>query len=455
MISVAAYALQGCNSDFLDAKPSTSIVQPSSLDDFQGLLENSSIYYSPALPTLSADEYNFISYPVYLSASTTTERNAYIWAKDLFAGETDGGDWSSPFHCIFYSNNVIAGLDKIRDTEKDQTRLNFLQGWAAFNRAFAFYELVSNFSTAYDPATADTDPGIPLKLNPSVDDIQPRASVQQTYDQIIADLFRAGRLINLEVPGANRYHPSKTAVHALLARIYLSMRKYDLAELQADSSLQLYSKLIDYNTISPSSAEPFTRTNDELILRKATVLKYSATTVNTNSQISINPAILSSYENKDLRRSLYFRTNASTGAVSMKRMYNGATAIKPFTGLATDEVYLIKAECAARRGDLATALSYLNGLLAKRYAAGNFIPVSSSDQQGVLNRVLIERKKELIWRNIRWSDLKRLNKEGANITITRELNGITYELSPNSSRYVFPIPDDEISLSGIKQNQRD
>lgn len=441
-----------CKKDFLDEKPNTDIIQPITLDDFEGLLNNFQVAYSPGLPTLSADEYSFISYPVYLSALSATERNAYIWAGDLFAGEIRGGDWSVPYQSIFYANNVITGLDKIKDVEKDKTRLSFLKGWALFNRAFAYYELVSNFSPAYDLNTSKSDLGVPLKLNPSVEDIQPRSSVQQTYDLILSDLQIAIPLLDSSLP-SNRNRPSKISAYALLARIYLSMRLYDLAELETDNSLRLYDKLIDYNSVSQTDREPFNRTNDELIYWKTSVTTYTSISVFFNRYITMNPDMLAKYDSNDLRLNIYF-SKQPNGSIIMKLTYNGFTSIYPFTGLATDELYLIKAECAARRNDLTTSLKFLNNLLIKRYEKKTFKEITASSSKEALDKILLERRKELIWRNIRWSDLKRLNKEGANIVLTRELNGKSYTLSPNDPKYVFPIPDNEIASSGIQQNQR-
>jgi hypothetical protein len=444
----------GCKKDFLDAKPSSAILQPTTLDDFQSLLENNNTTpLSPVLATMSADEYNFTSYATYQSTFTATEKNSFIWAKDIYAGASSVPDWNTPYTAVFYANSVLAGLDKIKNSETNISRYNFLKGWALFQRAFAYYELVDNFSPVYDANTAATDLGVPIKLNPSVDDLQPRASVQKTYHQILSDLAIATPLLGANIPIYNREQPSKVAAHSLLARIYLNMRKYDLAEKQADSSLQLYSKLIDYNTISLTSTDPFTKINDELIFYKSTSNSYSSTVTFLNSRITISPALLGLYGSNDLRLSLYF-VKRPTGAIVSKRQYDGEGTVYPFTGLANDEIYLIKAECAARRNDLTTALTFLNSLLTKRYVTNMFTPIVGTTQTDVLNKVLLERQKELVWRNLRWDDIKRLNKEGANITLTRLLNGQTYSLSPNDPRYVFPIPDNEIQLSGIPQNIR-
>ena len=68
--------------------------------------------------------------------------------------------------------------------------------------------------------------------------------------------------------------------------------------------------------------------------------------------------------------------------------------------------------------------------------------------------ILLERRKELLMRGLRWMDLKRLNMEGAAITLTRTVNGQVYTLPPNDLRYALPIPEDVIAISGMQQNPR-
>ena len=56
---------------------------------------------------------------------------------------------------------------------------------------------------------------------------------------------------------------------------------------------------------------------------------------------------------------------------------------------------------------------------------------------------------------MRWEDLRRLNKEPRfATTLQRVSKGTTYTLAPNDPKYTFPIPDIEITLSGIPQNPR-
>jgi len=445
--------LYSCNKDFLDAKPSTSIVVPSTLPDFQQLLDYGTENRTSSLPQLSCDDYYIVSYAGW-QAGQPTERNAYLWNKDIFGGQIARADWDAPYTSIFYANSAISGLNSFKVNPASQSQYNNVRGQAYFIRAFAFFDLVKNFSPPYDASTSSIDLGVPLKLSPNVDQRLPRSSVQQTYDQIISDLSTACHLLNADVPIQYRNRASKPSAYALFARLYLSMRNYTRAELYADSCLALYSNLIDYNTVNKTSTSPFTSTNDESMLwALESGGGYTNVQYNASSNINIDTTLLASYAPNDLRRAIYFITNPSTGLTKARRGYSANAA--PYVGMATDEIYLIKAECAARRQDAQTALNYLNTLLVNRFVTGTYVPYSNISADSALTIILQERRKELVWRgDLRWDDLRRLNKEGANITLYRVLNGITYSLPPNSPLYVFPIPDDEIALSGITQNNR-
>lgn len=451
--------INGCKKDFLDAKPRTTIVAPSSLKDLQLLLQNSDVLNSctPALPLMGGDEYVFVDYSNWQSGYTATERNSYIWAKDIFSGETSIPDWNKGYSAIFYCNNILEVLGSIDRSQSDPKLYDSIRGWALFVRGYTLYDLVNNFSQAYEASTSGSDLGVPIRLKPGIDEISPRSTIKETYNQILSDLTKASGLLEPVLP-ANRNQPSKIAVLALYSRIYLNMRDYNLAELYADSTLLYYNKLIDYNTISKTSTAPFPINNDETIYASAIVTpSYTIISpVNVNTQVTVNPELIRLYNQGDLRSNIFFKTNTTTGKLYFNRGYY--PAIRPFGGLATDEIYLIKAECLARRNQISQTISWLNSLIIKRFSPVDYrpliVPEGADAQAFVLNAVLLERRKELVWRTLRWSDLRRLNKEGRNITLTRELNGTIYTLPPNDPRYVFPIPDDEITRSNIQQNIR-
>jgi hypothetical protein len=144
--------------------------------------------------------------------------------------------------------------------------------------------------------------------------------------------------------------------------------------------------------------------------------------------------------------------NIVKGEPVIKSSYSATSYL--FSGVALDEIYLIKSECLARAGHLTAALENVNILLRNRYKPGTFTPLKATTTQEALQIILTERRKELPFRNIRWTDLRRLNKEGRNIRLARIIFGQQYELEPNSPRYVLPIPFDVITFTNMQQNPR-
>jgi len=148
---------------------------------------------------------------------------------------------------------------------------------------------------------------------------------------------------------------------------------------------------------------------------------------------------------------IFYRIGGFTGLPYLKGSYSGKSYC--FSGLAVDEVYLIRAECAARAGNRDAALADLNTLLQHRWVRQDSIPynpIVAASASAALDSVLVERRKELSFRGLRWTDIRRLNKEGANITQSHGMNGQVYQLPPSSPNYVFYLPSDVLRLSGMK-----
>ncbi|WFB63270.1 RagB/SusD family nutrient uptake outer membrane protein [Sphingobacterium sp. WM] len=450
---IVLLALVSCSKEFLEERSSSDIIVPRSAEDFQRLLDNSAeIGYTSVLPHLSADEYFIQKESDWVSSRTATERNSYIWDKDVFGGEVDIQDWNAPYRTVFYANSIIKGVEDAVGKPLAGDQFSEVYGQALFHRARANFDLLKNFSVPFDPLTQASDQGIPLRMDPSIDDLQGRASVQQGYMAIFGDLKASLQYLSQTGPIPQRNRPTRLAVFAQLSRIHLYRGEYDLAEDFADSVLNRYNSLIDYNTVSKESNSPFSLTNEELIMYGSTTSYNNAYQLNQAGAVYLDTVLISIYDNDDLRLSVYFK-KLSPGRYIMKRGYNGS-GLAPFNGLAVDEVLLNKMECLVRRQQLVKASELYNRLRRNRYRTGTFKSVTFSQRASALELVLLERRKELVWRSLRWDDIKRLNREGANIVLTRILNGKVHTLEPNSSRYVFNIPQDEINRSGISQNQR-
>jgi hypothetical protein len=224
------------------------------------------------------------------------------------------------------------------------------------------------------------------------------------------------------------------------------MGKYEDAGKYADLALQEYGTLMDYNNTN----SPIPRFNTEVIFHH-----FDATpSLLSNTRGKIDSNLFKTYDINDLRKKVFFNT-PTDNSPGFRGSYDGNGiygAYGVFDGLSTNELYLIRAECYARANDANAAIADLNKLMEKRWDKNSWTPFTSSDPQDALNKVLVERRKELIYRGLRWSDIRRFNVEGANITLYRNVAGAN--LPPNDLRTVMLIPQEEINLSGIPQNPR-
>jgi len=454
---VLVLLMASCKKNWLDAKPDKSLVVPTTLADFQALLDNSTTGLSPfninqsVLGEIGAGDFSVTD--ASFDFVSLYQRNAYIWAHDIYVQEPDY-NWSTAYKSVLSSNIVLEGVEKIiPGNNSEQQQWNQIKGSALFYRAYRLYDVAQIYSKAYDKNTASSDLGIPLRLESDFNVASKRASLEDTYRQILGDLKTAAVLLPVDKPGAgiidaaNRLRPTKAAANAMLARIYLAMSEYDSAISYANKTLNVYSDLMDYNVdINPSGFFRLPRFNKEVIFH----MDGATELINGVSRLLVDSSIIKSYDANDLRKSVFIYTVAPFFLGN----YTGSGTF--FTGLATDEMYLIRAECYARAGNKDAALADLNALMIKRWSNnGTWQPYTATTANDALIKILAERRKELCYRCIRWSDLKRLNKDPQfAVTLTRIVKGVTYTLQPNSLRYVLPIPEDIILLTGMQQNPR-
>jgi hypothetical protein len=315
-----------------------------------------------------------------------------------------------------------------------------------FVRASYHYALAQLYAKAYSKASANSDLGIALRLTSDIAVRPVRSTVSETYNTILNDLRRSVPLLPA-IPDV-KYRSSKAAAYGMLARLYLSMSDFKNAGLYADSALNLYNKLIDYNTLSPAAAIPFKQFNDEVIYDS----RAGGPQALSQSKAKVDTALFASYAPQDLRKIVLFKTNAD-GSRAFKGNYTGVAGASLFTGIATNELYFVKAEAAVRNGDSNKALEALNTLLFTRWKEGTFVPYTITDPKQLLQLILKERRKDLLFRSLRWTDLRRLNMEPDFAkTLTRNLVTATYSLEPDGLRYVFQIDQNSVNLSGLQQN---
>jgi len=429
----------------LDEKPNKKLVVLSSVKDAQALMNNTSVFITPH-PTsgeFAAGDFYLLTED-WQSLSWQSHRQSYIWGDHVF-DDMERNDWSMPYVAVYNANIILEAIANGEIKQGTQREIADVKGQALFYRSYAFYSLLQLFAKAWDNTTSKSDLGIPLRLSSNFNNPVGRSTVEVCYEQIINDLQESVSLLNETTVLKTR--PSKTAAHAFLARVYLNIGRYELAQVAASAALIANSQVIDYNALDASAEFPFALFNDEVIyhVRLWNFLPYPPAA-------KIEQDLITSYHENDLRKRLFFTDN-NDGTFSYKAGYNVDDGM--FNGLATDELLLIRAECFARLGNTSQALHDLNVLLAKRWKSGSFVDVTATSAEGALTIILQERRKELLFRGLRWSDLKRLNKDARfAVTLKKTIADKEYVLPPNDNRYVFPIPSAVIKMSGIEQNPR-
>ncbi|WLD24340.1 RagB/SusD family nutrient uptake outer membrane protein [Flavobacterium dauae] len=439
--------------DWLAAKKQKDLVIPEKLKDFQAVLDQfTSIHTAlPIFGLVGTDD--FVLTDADFDRCPEEIRNGYIWNKNIWSTD-ESTNWTQGFEVIMRSNVVLDGLKNITTTSATQLKYRDIEGQAFFYRALFYYGLSQLFCNAYSN-NADKELGLPLRLTSDVNIVSQRSSLAKTYEQIISDAVTASEL--LPEKSANNRRPSKAAAYAILAKTHLVMANFEKALFYAEEALKLSDSLLDFNsnyaTISNTYRFPANPFDHPEIIFYAKGMSYGAVMPATAAQAVISDTLYDSYDDFDLRKSLFYYVNTNN-QVKYRGSYTGTNS--NFCGLATNELYLISAECYTRQEQIDLAQNRINKLLKNRYQQDHYSEILIDNNEDLLIFILQERRKELIGvGNIRWEDLKRLNMETRfQKTLTRNLKGEFYVLLPNSPLYTLPIPNNEIQTSSISQNER-
>lgn len=438
--------------DFLALKPDTSYSHPETLEDINALLNYESRVNGNYLGNIESGTDDF---EIDLSSYSTRSayyQELYRWAEEPFSEDGGAGEnWLFPYETILYANVALESLERLKGGDPELR--NRLEGDALFLRSYRFFQLLQVYSPPYLVGDQDSPYGIPLRLSSNVNEPSVRSSVKEGYQQIIDDLNKSIQLLPEEVSYKTR--PNKSSAYALLARVQLSIGDYDRALENAQQSLQRNSKLMDYNSMDLSAAYPFMPLNDEVIYHG----KSSASgSLMASSRLTITQDLYGMYKDDDLRKTAFFVAR-TPGRYRFKGFYNGSAA-SYFAGIGVDEMLLVAAECLVRTGKVSEGMEMLNRLLVYRYDKNTFVPRTAANELEALRLVLEERRKELPFRGIRWTDLRRLNRDSRFSKTIRRIylsdEGVAVEaiLLPGDPRYCYYIPPQVIEKSHMVQTTR-
>ncbi|AIM39006.1 hypothetical protein KO02_21640 [Sphingobacterium sp. ML3W] len=439
---ILGFGMLSCN-QYLDVQSDSRLVVPNSIVDLQKILDNNSSMNYQKGSRIEEMTDDYILSDANYNKLRDQDKLAYSWQP---YESLSSSDWSRSYSVVYNANLVLDRLSKVKRTAENDVAWDKVKGTAPFYRANQYLSLLWTYAKAYDQTTAQQDLGIVLRNTSDFNVKSTRSTVAASYRKVIDDLKQASDLIPEH--SVHVLQPNVKAVYGVLARTYLSMAKYDSAYYYADLVLGENPVLLDFNQledVKPSANFPIAAFNKETVFYEE--MKSSGFV--SSSNVDVSPELLQLYDDNDLRKVTFFKSGKG-GTMTFKGNYTGSDIW--FCGIANNEMLLIRAECLARQTKLVEAQGDLNKLLEKRYATGTFVPYVFANKEEALKKILLERRKELLFRGLRFIDIKRLNLEGNGIVLKRTIAGADYQLQPNDKRYAHRLPDDVVRLSGIPQN---
>ncbi|TKG89040.1 RagB/SusD family nutrient uptake outer membrane protein [Puteibacter caeruleilacunae] len=184
-------------------------------------------------------------------SGTTSDHLFYCYNYQHFPGMSPTqGFWEKTYQLVVGCNKVIQAIGDDASEEMKQVK-----GENLFIRAQTYFHLVNVFGRPYYQ-NPETSLGIPIKLDDDVENIPARATVKEVYEQVIADLVEAEKLMGSEK--ANIF-ASKEVAQALLSRVYLYMSgtpDSPVAEY-ATKSIEYANKVISSGRYSLMATGPY------------------------------------------------------------------------------------------------------------------------------------------------------------------------------------------------------
>lgn len=225
-IIALSLGLTSCD-DWLDKLPDNRM-ELQSVDDVKGLLVSAYPRTHPAyLLEMYSDNTDDCVAPDW-SEADRFQRQAYHWDDITETGNDESPQelWNSHYLAIASAN---AAIDFIEGSGRESEFKEQL-GEALMCRAFSMFQLSTVFCLAYNPATADTDLGLPYPIHPEtvVGQVYERGTMKQLYDQIDADIQRGLPLLG-NAYSKPKFHFTPDAGNSFASRFYLYKGDFDKA----------------------------------------------------------------------------------------------------------------------------------------------------------------------------------------------------------------------------------
>ncbi|TPN88997.1 RagB/SusD family nutrient uptake outer membrane protein [Aquimarina algicola] len=358
--------------------------------------------------------------------------------------------WDDLYRSVAQTAIIIRETAKLEFTENEISQANQFVGEAYTLRALALLLLQQYYAQPYNFTSDASHLGVILPdfekvglevLEPS------RTTTALVYDQIVNDLTTAIDLLDVNENNSGRI--DRIAAKALLARTYLHMEDWVNAEILATETIDEFE-----GGLIPTDEYVNSWNLDQ---SSESILKLINTPTDNSGDASAGffflsdkeafatPDFISNFSDTDVRLGLYpLDEGVNQHLISKYPRINGTDNIEV---VRLSEMYLIKAEAHARMNQSGDALIALNSLVEIRDPDADPVALSG---QSLINRILLERRKELAFEGFRVHDLARTATTFTKFRIL--LGNITINAPDNFT--ILPIPIDEINVNPGVQGQQ-
>lgn len=458
--------------NYLDVVPKGQAVLNSTAD-YLGLIEALSPSYPVDNSWYMANEITYYKTDDMNSYTNPLLSSAFFWDEEFDRAKysVTNGLYQDCYNRIGKYNIVISNIGDSEGEAKDKA-LGMAQ--AKIMRAYNYFFLVNTFAKPYNKATAATDNGIIIHKEFDLEATSKQHSVADVYEFIEQDIQDA--LADLPEQAENVFRPSRSFGYALKAKVHLFKGETDLALATALEALNTpYHKLWDMNEMYESALaeSPILGMMPSMWAMYAkheytdpeNLLYQFGTTKDDPYPQYLRKVVIDLFDKTaDLRYitclAYYMppRPSAEPGSV----MYGSMQVRWNPCGIRLSEVYLMIAECYARKENPAKAMEYLNTLREKRMMRKFYTELQTNDAAQAFKWVREERKRELMLTCNGFFDMRRFSTE-FNETLTKDYKykntaGVyetkTYTLKPQSHLLVYPFPQNAMETTDLIQNSK-
>ncbi len=403
------------------------------------------------------DAYSIISTEISKPQKT---RSVIMWTydeanMDKMAELTNSdGEYTYYYGIIGKISNPI--LNQLEAATGDEATKKKLKCEALTLRAWSLYMLVNKFAKAYNPNTAANDPGIIIMTeDKDVQQTQTKSTVQEVYDQILADINEAIDLNALPDKAVNKLRISKAAAYAVKTLALLSMQKWDDAEAAAQQAIASNGVVNDYlnsyqgvlmGYFLGNSYDVINRgnqgTEEDYFLNGSTEF-FQATTAEAVANLEDGHVYKERMSTMDMAYDYTLDPGEEMLGQSGFMITYDLDGQWNDGGLRSPQMYLAIAECEMHKGNIDTAMEYLDKVRVCRIAPEKYQPlqgVVSTKEEAIAHVKQVTLNEELFSCNS-FIDKKRWNQlDGWKATYSRTLSDKTYSITPDSKMWIFPFP---------------